>query len=443
MSAPIRYIVKDSTIDHLTKLPNRRAFVRKLDKAIDIAKNKKTKFYIISFNLDRFKDINHNLGIQWGDQLLLKIKDRLLEYLEDKRSLFRIQGDEFAILLTTIHTIEECQKKINDIMDLLNAPLIINSHELYIKVSVGAAVYPDDGEDIHTLLKNLDIALTTVKRLGGNHYTFYSEDMNAEGYKRFILRNDLEKAIKEDQFIVYYQPLVDIDTNKIISVEALIRWNHPRFGMVFPAEFISIAEDSKLIIPLGEWILRSVCKDYTRWMQLGFSEIKIAVNFSGIQLQQMDLVDSIKAILDEYGLNPNFLILEATENVLLQNTEKVVKDFELLKAMGVKVAIDDFGMGYSSLYYLKYFKSDILKIDREFIKDLSTNLISSQIVKSVVNLSNDLKLNLVAEGIENKEQLNCLREMNCKFGQGYLYSRPIMVKELETILKMGMCLPAV
>lgn len=178
-------------------------------------------------------------------------------------------------------------------------------------------------------------------------------------------------------------------------------------------------------------------------MQLGFSEIKIAVNFSGIQLQQMDLVDSIKAILDEYGLNPNFLILEATENVLLQNTEKVVKDFELLKAMGVKVAIDDFGMGYSSLYYLKYFKSDILKIDREFIKDLSTNLISSQIVKSVVNLSNDLKLNLVAEGIENKEQLNCLREMNCKFGQGYLYSRPIMVKELETILKMGMCLPAV
>lgn len=438
-----RYVLKNLNIDHLTQLPNRRAFIKKLNKEIDIAKNNQTKFFIISFNLDHFKEINHNLGIQWGDQLIFKIRDRILEYLEDKKSLFRIQGDEFAVILSNTCNIEECEKKINDIMDLFKKPFIINSHELYIKISIGAAAYPDDGEDTDSLLKHLDITLTTVKSQGGNHYQFYSKDMNANGYKQFILRNDLEKAIQEEQFIVYYQPLVEIDTNKIISVEALIRWNHPKFGMVFPSDFISIAEASKLIIPLGEWILRAVCKDYIRWKQLGFLEIKIAVNFSGVQLQQIDLVESIKAILDEYGLNPSFLIVEATESVLLQNTEKVVKDFEQLKTMGIKVAIDDFGMGYSSLYYLKHLKSDIIKIDREFIKDLNTDLICSHIVRNIVSLSKDLKLSLVAEGIENKEQLNCLREMNCKFGQGYLYSRPILVKELEAVLKMGICIPAV
>ncbi len=418
--------------DSLTDLPNRNFFTEKLQELVISEDNK--LFGVIIIDLDRFKMINESLGHAIGDRMIQEVSLRLASCLEEKDVLARLGGDEYGIILPSIIREEEIGQTCYRILEALKPAFRFESHELYITPSIGISVFPYDGKDVSSLLKNSDSALYRAKELGRNNFQYYSPSMNATTFQQLAMENTLRKALDNNEFIVYYQPLIDIKSGKIVQVEALIRWMHPELGLTFPDEFIPIAETTGLIQPIGEWVLRQACEDVKKWDERGH-KLKLAVNLSVRQLRQKYLIRTIRKILSETGFPPDRLELELTESVLVENSHAVYNTLVQLKKDGIMFAIDDFNTGYSSLNYIKRFPIDILKIDKTFTKGIPAKEKDAAIANSIINLAHSLGMIVVAEGVERPDQFKFLKERNCDKAQGYMISAPVTPQEILQILE--------
>ena len=410
--------------DPLTDLPNRILFEDRLNQALALAGHNRQILAILFFSLDRFKKIHDTLGHTLGNELLQKVAERLIKCVGEGATVARFEGDEFAAMLTRIESVEDIIEIINDINEAMKLPFDIKGHELFITASIGVSLFPDDGNS-QTLIKNAGTALYRVKEQGGNNYQFYTADMNTKALKRLEMENDLRRALEREEFEVYYQPKLDINTNELVGAEALLRWRHPEFGLVSPAEFIPLAEEIGLIIPIGEWVLRNACAQNKSWQDEKFPAFSVAVNLSVQQLQQPNLSEIVTGIIEETKLNPSYLELELTESSIMKNAESAVITLFELKQIGVKISIDDFGTGYSSLSYLKRLPLDVLKIDQSFVRDLTIDPDDAALVMAIVTLAHNLRLRVVAEGVETAEQLKFLHLLRCDEWQGYLCSKPV------------------
>lgn len=425
--------------DALTDLPNRILFEDRLTQALILAESNRQTLAMLFLSLDGFKKVHDTLGRAMGDRLLQKVAERLRISAHRGETVARFEGDEFALLLTQVGGTEgeDVGAVIFQINESLKLPFLIDEHELFITVSIGISLYPDDGADAPTLLKNADAALYRAREQGGDNYQFYTTDMNAKAMKRLTLENSLRRALERSEFEVYYQPILDINTRKIVGMEALLRWHHPELGLVQPAEFIPMAEDTGMIVPIGEWALRTSCTQSKAWQEAGFAPLTLAVNLSARQFQQHNLSEVIVRTIQETGLNAYDLELELTESSIMKNAESAVRTLTELKALGVKIAIDDFGTGYSSLGYLKRLPIDTLKIDRSFVCDVTTDPDDAALVMAIITLAHNLRLKVIAEGVETEEQLRFLHLLRCDAWQGYLFSRPLTVEAFEELLLQG------
>ena len=435
----IEYI---ATHDELTKLPNRVSLKKKLCQLCEENIDPDFNFALIMLDIDGFRYVNDALGYQLGDQLIVLVSHRLKEFLGDEGFLCRYTGDQFAIILKNLNKSWEYEQVVKKIAALFIDAYKLDLYEMDMTVSLGISMYPFDERDPDLLINYANISLLRSKHEGKNRYKFYSSDIGIQIYKQVVLRNDLLKAIERNQFQVYYQAQVKLESSDILAAEALIRWEHPEWGMVSPNEFISLAEETGFIINLGNWMLREVCRNYKNWMEKGIPPIKVSLNYSSIQFFERNFVENIINIIDEYELDPHFLIMEITESVFMKNPEKAIVDIKRLQAEGIQVALDDFGTGFSSLSYLNSFNIDILKIDRSFIKNVMTDEASTIITRSVIDLAQELRIKLVAEGIENWDQLSYLKDLNCYTGQGFIYNKPMPISEFEQLLAKDKCLPA-
>jgi diguanylate cyclase (GGDEF)-like protein len=427
--------------DALTDLPNPTLFRDRLTHELCASDASRQKSAIIFLALDRFKNINDTLGHSVGDQLLCAAARRLSRCVSKTDTAAYFGGDEFAILLTDVSCAEDTAKVAQNIKDALLPPFNCEGHELYVTTSMGISLYPDDASDSQTLLKNASTALYRVKQRGGDSYQFYTADMHDRALKRLSLENNLRRAIEQEEFVIYYQPQVSADGSKFIGMEALVRWNHPKMGIVPPSEFIPIAEETGLIVPLGDWILRSACAQSKRWQRLGLPALRLSVNLSLRQFQQNNLVETVSAALLESGLEPEFLELELTESAIMHDAKQAIDILQQLRALGIKISVDDFGSGYSSLSYLKTLPIDVLKIDQTFVRDITTDLNDVAIVKTIVSLAHNLNLKTIAEGVETAEQAAVLFALGCDEMQGYFFSKPLRAADLEFLLsdqKSGM-----
>lgn len=424
--------------DMLTNLPNRILLHDRLTFMVNHAKRNKQNMAILLMDLNRFKLINDTLGFSAGDSLLQTIANRLKSCLRDVDGVFRLGDDEFAILLEEIAQPQDAARVAKRLLAVSSLPFQFYDHELYVTVSIGISIFPTDGEDVEVLLKNAEAAMNRAKELGINNYQHYMPTMNARAFEQLTLEHNLRKALKKDQFLVYYQPQIDMRTQKIIGAEALVRWQHPELGMISPAQFIPIAEETGLILPLGEWVLRTACQQAKNWYdQLGTRFI-ISVNLSTRQFQQQDLVSTVDRSLQDTKLPPELLELEITETLGMKNPELTLKTLHELKSMGIHIAIDDFGTGYSSLSYLKRFPIDTLKIDRSFVSDINGDSNDGAIVVAVIALAHSLKLKVIAEGVETSEQADYLLDHGCERIQGYIFSPPVPAQDFESIIKKNL-----
>lgn len=434
----IEYI---ATHDELTKLPNRVFLKKKISQLCEENSGSSFNFALLMLDLDGFRYVNDALGYQLGDQLIVQVALRLREHLGEDVFLCRYTGDQFAIIVQNLNRSWEYEQFVKKVTGLFKDAYKVDLYELEMTVSMGISMYPYDERDPDLLINYANISLLRSKHEGKNRYKFYSSDIGIQIYKQVVLRNDLLKAIERNQFQVYYQAQVKLETSDILAAEALVRWEHPEWGMVSPNEFIFLAEETGFIINLGNWMLREVCKTYKGWIGQGLKPIKVSVNYSSIQFFERNFVENILHIIGEYELNPHFLIMEITESVFMKNPEKAILDIKRLQAAGIQVALDDFGTGFSSLSYLNSFNIDILKIDRSFIRNVTLDDASTIITSTVIDLARELRIKLVAEGIENWDQLSYLRELNCYSGQGYLYNKPMPAGEFEMLLAKEKCLP--
>lgn len=430
-----------SNYDELTKLHNSTSFREQIRLHCEEAKVKGTTFALMVLDIDGFKYINDALGYQIGDTLITEIAQRLNSFLGATRIIFRYSGDQFVILVPGLSTIEEYESISNNIVALFSAPFKIESYELNVTASMGISIYPEDGQEPRFLKTHADRALLQAKASGKNRYQFYSSNMNIQNFKQFELRNDLRNAIKEHQLRVYYQPQVNLNTNEILGVEALIRWEHPTWGLVPPSEFIYLAEETGFIVDIGTWLLRKVCQTYKQWLNEGLTPIKVSVNYSSLQFVRKNIVENINTVLNEFQLEPHFLIIEITESVVMENKEQAITNIQNLQALGIQVALDDFGSGYSSLQYLNSFNIDILKLDKSFIKNVHSDKACDIIARTVINLTKELGIKLIVEGIESLDQLFYVQKLNCHIGQGFLYSKPLPLHEFEKLLIKKECKP--
>jgi diguanylate cyclase (GGDEF)-like protein len=423
--------------DPLTGLPNRVLFNDHLTLELAHARRNKCMVAVIFLDLDRFKTINDTLGHAIGDQLLQEVAKRLRSCLREGDTVARLGGDEFMLLLPGITHGEDVAKVVRRILEVLKPPFNLDGHELHITSSMGISLYPSDGGDAETLIKNADAAMYRTKEQSRGTYQFYTPSMNAKAFERLILENDLRRALERQEFVVYYQPQVSLHTGQIVGVEALVRWQHPEKGLVPPMEFIPLAEETGLIIPLGDWVFRMACAQNQTWQKAGFSPLRVAVNLSARRFKQKGLIKDIVRILKETGLDPDYLELELTESHLMENVEATLSTLHELKAMGIHLSIDDFGTGYSSLSYLKRFPIDKLKIDRSFVLDISDNPDDAAIAVAIIAMAHSLKLKVTAEGVETKEQLEFLRAYQCDEMQGYYFSRPVPTEIMTQLLQEG------
>lgn len=411
--------------DSLTGLPNRTFFNHRLQIGLTHAQRSEGMLAVMFLDLDRFKTINDTLGHAVGDQLLTETTRRLMECLREEDTIARWGGDEFTVLLPSIKSPEDAAKVAQRISDALKPVFDLEGQELYISISIGIALYPENGADGQTLLKHADAALYRVKEQGRNHYQFYTDAMNSRASELLTLDNDLHHALERQEFVIYYQPQINVLTGQVTQMEALLRWQHPRLGLISPQTFIKLAEDNGMILPIGEWVLQTACTQNRIWHEMGLEPLRIAVNLSARQFQQVDLVQRVAQILHEVGLEPRYLELEITETAVMRDVEfttAMLKDF---RAMGVRIAMDDFGTGYSSLSYLKTFPLHTLKIDRSFIQDLAQNPEDDAITRAIITLAMGLNLTVVAEGVETSEQMGLLRSLRCTEMQGYWFSKPL------------------
>ncbi len=423
--------------DGITDLPNRRFFNDHLDLKINEAKQQSESLVMMYLDMDRFKYINDSLGHLTGDRILQEIAKRLICCTREGDFVARIGGDEFNILLPDTNR-ENALEIAENVLDTLKSPFYIDNYELYITASIGISVFPHDGEDSISLMKNADAALYRAKEQGKNKYQIYHSGMNIQSYRTFTLQNDLRKAIENKELTLLYQPRMDVKTGKINSAEALIRWNHPSWGLLSPSEFIPLAEETGLIVEIGEWVLRTACRQNRNWAKAGLPSIRMAVNFSSQQFLQKDLIFTINQILSEIELSPNLLEIEITESAIMQYEEIVSNTLIEMKNLGIHISIDDFGTGYSSLNYLRRFPLNTIKIDKSFINDLSIHSSqSAAIISSIISLAHSLKMTVIAEGVETEEQWAVLNKLNCESMQGFLFSPPVSPIEFENLLIHG------
>lgn len=417
--------------DSLTHLPNRALFLEQMSERIDMDKRRNGRFALLLIDLDRFKSINDTMGHRYGDMVLQEAANRLRQTLGEKRMIARLGGDEFAILLTDMEDAQEVTETIGKIREAFIPPFRLSGYEYYSSISIGVSLFPEDGDDGEMLFKNADTALSRAKEQGRNTYQFYTSSMYTEALHRLVIENHLRKALEKEEFMLYYQPLVDVSTGRITGVEALIRWQHPELGMVSPGEFIPVAEETGLILPIGYWVLHTAIRKGKEWIDSGYPPLRLNVNLSARQFQQPDLIEQIREILQKTGFPTNHLVIELTESIIMQNAEENASKLQKLKEMGVKIAIDDFGTGYSSLSYLKRFPIDTLKIDSSFVWEISSERNNGAIATAVISLANILNLKVVAEGVETTEQAEFLQTQGCFEMQGYLFSKPLPNEKLE------------
>lgn len=424
-----------ATHDALTRLPNRTLLIDRLGQSIARLDWQKRKVAVMFLDLDRFKVINDTLGHTVGDILLKSVTERLTASVRNGDTVARLGGDEFIIVLADVAHAEDVTSVAEKIIHSLSKPFNLEGNEIFITTSIGISLYPDDGKQPEILLKNADIAMYRSKEQGRNNYQYYSSAMNVSSFERLMMETSLRQALEKGEFLLHYQPQVDLATNQIIGTEALIRWKHPTMGLVSPAKFIPLAEETGLIVPIGEWVLRTACLQNKAWQAAGFPPIRNSVNVSGIQFRRTDLVETIRRVLDETGLAPQYLEIELTESIIMKNEEKMIAAINELHEMGVYISIDDFGIGYSSLSYLKRFAINSLKIDQSFIREITVNPEDAAIVAAIVTLAHSLKLKVIAEAVETNDQLEFLRTLKCDEMQGYLFSKPLSAADIVKLLK--------
>jgi len=427
--------------DALTGLPNRRLLYDNFAAEISRTRRNGAISAVLFLDLDNFKTINDTLGHPVGDQLLREVAVRLKKSLRSEDTVARLGGDEFTLLITETRRIQDVAKIAQKVIDEFKSPFSIGNREFYITTSAGIAVYPNDGKEVNTLLRNADIALYRAKEQGRNNYQFYTSAMGEKVLERLILENNLHKALEREEFLLHYQPIVNLNSGNIAGMEALLRWQHPDFGLVYPSDFIPILEETGLIVPVGEWVLRTACKQAMAWQDKSLLPIRIAVNLSAKQFRQENLVEMIGDVLDKTGLRPECLEIEVTENAVLKDMDQAVKTFQRLKELGVYISFDDFATGYSSLSLLRKLPADTLKIDRSFVCEITTSLRDAEIAKAVITLAHSLGMKAIAEGVETIDQLEFLRSLKCDEVQGYVFARPLPVYEAEALLaaEMRLC----
>lgn len=420
--------------DTLTGLPNRILFLDRLQQAKALANRYRHQLAVLFLDLDRFKIINDTLGHPVGDKLLLKVAQRIAGCVREVDTVARIGGDEFTIILVNVDNLDDVKRVAQKILQSLSVSFTVDTYELFITASIGITLYPVDGDNLDTLVKKADIAMYHAKGEGRNNFQFYTPRMDENADKRLLLETSLRKALDNGEFRLYYQPKVDVVTKAITAMEALLRWEHPTLGLVSPADFIPLAEETGLIIPIGEWVLRTACLQNREWQRQGLPRMRVAVNLSGFQFQQKNLLEMITSSLDETGLDAEFLELEITESVIMQNPDFAVSVLNALREIGIHISIDDFGTGYSSLAHLKRFSVNTLKIDKSFVRDVEINSADAAITTAIIAMGNSLNLKVIAEGVETEGQLCFLSENNCDEVQGYLFSTPMPSHEVPGFL---------
>lgn len=425
--------------DLLTGLPNRTLLKDRLSLAISHSRRNDQSLAVLFLDLDRFKLINDTLGHVAGDELLQSVSARLKDCLREGDTLARVGGDEFMLLLPEVRTDEDSARVAEKIIQVLKQPFVIDGHDVFVSVSIGVAIYPRDGKTLDSLIKNADIAMYHIKERGKDGVQFFSQHMNATLSRYLSLESGMRKALELNQFRVYYQPQVDVASGQIVGLEALIRWQHPTRGLLPPMEFVPLAEESGLIVPIGEWLLRTACEEIARWRRAGLPAVRIAVNLSALQVEQPHFVDRVIAVLDQFELPGSVLELEITENVIMKDMDIVVQKLRQLSGRGIRIAIDDFGTGYSSLSYLRKLPIHTLKIDRSFVHDIRHGSGDGSIVTAIVAMAKGLRLKLIAEGVEHTAQLEYLRALGCHEMQGYLFSRPLEAGQARRLIANGAC----
>jgi diguanylate cyclase (GGDEF)-like protein len=421
-----------SYYDSLTSLPNRTLFEDRLSQAIMLTPEKQ-QLALIFLALDGFKKIRDTVGHASGNQILQEAAKRLLDQIQESSTLARFEGDEFAILLPQINNTEETAQIGNDVIKAIKMPYQVENNEIFITASIGITIYPDDGNNAQTLLKNAGAALLTAQESGGDVGSFYAVGMNSKALKRLAFESNLRNALDRGEFEMYYQPKLNAGTGKIVGMEALVRWHHPELGFVSPADFIPLAESTGLILPIGEWVLYTACLQGRSWQNEGF-DLSLSVNLSARQFQQTDIAERLISIVDTSGLDYSLLDLEVTESAFMDNPDVAARVLSRLQQLGIKISLDDFGTGYSSLGYLKRLPINILKIDKSFINDVVVDPDDAALVTAIVALAHNLRLKVIAEGVETEEQLKFLQTLHCDEWQGYLFSKPVPAEEFGNLL---------
>nr|WP_320048485.1 EAL domain-containing protein [uncultured Desulfuromonas sp.] len=420
--------------DVLTDLPNRQLFRDRLQHAISMAALGHYQVGVLFIDLDHFKKINDSLGHEIGDRLLCEVARRLRLCIGGLDTVARLSGDEFAIIIDQLNNIENVILIAQEVNRRLAEVMVVEGYRLFLTVSIGISLYPGDGKDVISLLKSADAAMFKAKELGRDNYRFYTAGLNERVSELLVLEGALRQAVEKNHLVVYFQPQVELATQKIIGAEALVRWQHPEHGMIAPGDFIPMAEETGLIVSIGEWVLKQACLQARQWQQQGYPPIRISVNMSARQFRQKDLVPMVRRILKETGLNPEYLDLEITESIIMNDVDGAVERLVELHDLGIQLSIDDFGTGYSSLAYLKKFPIQYLKIDRSFVRDVIIDPNDAAIATAVIDLARNMNLKVIAEGIEEQDQHQFLLDRGCGYGQGYLFSRPVPAENFEQLM---------
>ena len=424
--------------DFLTGLPNRMLLADRLTQAIAMANRSHDKVAVLFLDLDGFKHVNDSLGHSLGDKLLKTVGDRLQAAVRKSDTVSRHGGDEFVILLSSIQQSEDSLNRVKDVISKVILPYSIDGHDLHLSVSIGISIYPDDSDSAEQLIQDADNAMYHAKEQGNNNYRFFREVMNVQAIRRQYLETGLHRALERHEFLLHYQPKVNLNSGQIVGVEALLRWRHPERGLIPPVEFIPLAESTGLITPIGRWVLREACMQAREWRRAGLPHIGMAVNISAVEFRDKDFLANLRSTLDEAGMNPVNLELELTESVLMRHVESTDLLLRELHAMGVRLTVDDFGTGYSSLSYLSRFPIGCLKIDRSFVQRINSEQNDDLIIRAVIGMGQSLNQRVVAEGVETQEQLAFLQLLGCDEGQGYYFSHPVPAQEITSLLEIAL-----
>ncbi|MGZ8869071.1 MAG: putative bifunctional diguanylate cyclase/phosphodiesterase [Thermoanaerobaculia bacterium] len=424
--------------DALTGLANRRLFQEHLTLALALAQRRRRAVAVLFLDLDHFKVVNDSLGHSVGDSMLKEVATRLRSAVRDGDTVARVGGDEFTIVLQDLSDRDDAEIVAKKVLRTIGAPIEVSGHRLYVTASIGITVFPDDGDDAETLLKNADSAMYRAKEEGRNTYHISTVELSRSMQERMTLESGMHGAMERNEFEIWYQPQIDLRGNRIIGMEALLRWKHPSRGTILPAEFISVAEERGFIVVIGDWVLHTACEQVVELQQRGYRDLRVAVNISPRQFREETLVARVESAIEASGIDPKMLELEITEGVAMENVELTFEVLTQLRRLGITIAIDDFGTGHSSLSYLKRFPIDALKIDRGFVEDLPDRFEDAAIVKAVIQLAQGLNLRVIAEGVERYEQLEFLRSHGCREIQGYLFGMPMRLADFEKLLERGL-----